>query len=60
MPEPTEPGRSIPIDPVAALYRARLEREEALSLSLAAQVRELAATVQAQAAEIERLKKDEE
>ena len=43
MPEPSEPGRSIPIDPVAALYRARLEREEALSLSLAAQVRQLAA-----------------
>lgn len=43
MPEPTEAGRSIPIDPVAALYRARLEREEALSLSLAAQVRQLLA-----------------
>ena len=55
MPEPAETGRSIPIDSVAALYRSRLEHEQGLSLSLAAQVRELIATVNAQAAKIERL-----
>lgn len=60
MPEPAEPGRSIPIDSVTALYRSRLDHEQGLSLSLAAQNRELIATVATQAAEIDRLKAADE
>lgn len=61
MPTPSQAGAvapaqsSIPIDPVGAVLKARMEAAESMSLTLAAQIRDLQATVAAQAAEIERL-----